>query len=271
MKITHRASEYLYSRGITDAAIEAYGISGDDEKIIIPVTNKDGKFLFNKYRTYPQKGYFYDRGFEASLFGLQTIDDRWCVLCEGELDAVRLYSEGYPAISGTGGAGTFKEKWITSLPKTVFICYDSDSVGKEAAKKIHWMIPGSRIITLPEDTKDITDFFKTHTKEDFENLLANATTVLKPHQTLKMTSRRSLAVGGAPEGQNEVRISTLLKFDRHKTNCIWHRDPTPSLHYYEKENRVWCFGCSRGGDVIDVAMQVWGVGFLEAKKRLYGF
>lgn len=51
-----------------------------------------------------------------------------------------------------------------------------------------------------------------------------------------------------------VPIPVFLKVGKDKTlKCIWHEEKTPSMHYYEKQNRVHCFGgCGRGGDVIDV-------------------
>ena len=63
--------EYLHGRGITDQAIDRYGVTGTDTKIIIPIQG------FNKYRTYPQKQYFYDKGFTAALFGLEQLTGKW--------------------------------------------------------------------------------------------------------------------------------------------------------------------------------------------------
>lgn len=46
--------------------------------------------------------------------------------------------------------------------------------------------------------------------------------------------------------------------------CCWHKEKTPSLHYYKQGNRVHCFGCNTGGDVIDVVKKLYNVDFLEA-------
>jgi len=35
-------------------------------------------------------------------------------------------------------------------------------------------------------------------------------------------------------------------------NCPWHEDRSPSMAVYRRENRAWCFGCNKGGDVLDV-------------------
>ncbi len=64
-----------------------------------------------------------------------------------------------------------------------------------------------------------------------------------------------------------VPIPTFIKFNRDNTACcIWHNEKTPSMHYYEKQNRVKCFGCDKLGDVIDVVQQLQRVGLKEAVK-----
>ncbi len=36
------------------------------------------------------------------------------------------------------------------------------------------------------------------------------------------------------------------------THCPFHEDKAPSFAVYRSENRAWCFGCQKGGDVIDI-------------------
>jgi len=47
-------------------------------------------------------------------------------------------------------------------------------------------------------------------------------------------------------------IEQLVTFTKKKAKCVWHNDNDPSMHYYPKNNTVWCFSCGRGGDAIDV-------------------
>ena len=259
-QIKTEAREYLHSRGINDTAIAKYNIGGDTEKIIIPISG------FNKYRTFPKKNYFYDKGFTAGLFGIQQLDSSWCVLTEGELDALRLASEDIPAVSGTGGAGTFKDEWVSELPDTVFICYDTDKVGKENALKVHWKLPKSRIVELPEGNKDITDYFKNHTKDEFLLLVREAKKVEKPAPVFsfrKMKPREGTDI----ERARLYPIERLLKLTRNKTKCIWHNEKTASLHLFPN-NHIYCFGCSRSGDAIDVFMTVNGCDFRRAVEAL---
>lgn len=40
------------------------------------------------------------------------------------------------------------------------------------------------------------------------------------------------------------------------TKCLWHDEYTPSLHMIKGSNRVYCFGCSKTADVVDVVMEL---------------
>lgn len=53
-----------------------------------------------------------------------------------------------------------------------------------------------------------------------------------------------------------VPIDSIVHFTRGFAPCLWHDEKTPSMKYYKKNNKVHCFGCGKGGDVIDVMQQI---------------
>jgi len=59
-----------------------------------------------------------------------------------------------------------------------------------------------------------------------------------------------------------------------KIACPFHDDRTPSLEVYEDSDRGWyCFGCSRGGTIIDFGAALYGIeprgaSFRELRRRL---
>lgn len=259
-----RSRDYLHSRGITDDVIARYGIEGDNRRIAIPIKG------FNKYRTFPEKNYYYDKGYKAALFGIEQIKgSTWCVLTEGELDALRLASVGIPAVSGTGGAGTFKQEWIQELPKHVLVCYDTDTAGKENALKVHWAIPGSRLVELPEEYKDVTDYLVMHSKEDFEDLVRKSVVIPRPIQrTVYRKAKPRLEKGEDIQKAKSVPITAFVQFRQGKAPCIWHEERTPSMHLYPETNRVFCYGCNKRADVIDVVMKLENLSMKDAIKKL---
>lgn len=63
-------------------------------------------------------------------------------------------------------------------------------------------------------------------------------------------------------------IDQLLEFRQNKVCCLWHNETQPSLHYYTKTNTVYCFGCGKHGDAIDIYRAINSCGFVDAVKAL---
>jgi len=69
------------------------------------------------------------------------------------------------------------------------------------------------------------------------------------------------------ERAKEVPIENFLEFNSAGfATCLWHSEKTPSLHKITGKNRVYCFGCSKTADVIDVVMEQNGCTLPEALK-----
>jgi hypothetical protein len=66
----------------------------------------------------------------------------------------------------------------------------------------------------------------------------------------------------------EHPFTELLEFRHNTTSCPFHGDKTPSMHFYEKDNRVHCFSCHRSFDTIGFVMERDGYSFIEAVKFL---
>lgn len=158
--------DWFENRTISSKTLERFGVTWDKNKITIPICDPNGKHIFNKYRRSPfiEEGpkYRYDKGATSALFGAHLIKDaHTVVICEGELDALALWSHGFEAVSTTGGAGTFDPRWADLLAgKKVIICYDNDTAGYKGALNVQAMLPDARIALLPEKSgvKDITDY-----------------------------------------------------------------------------------------------------------------
>jgi putative DNA primase/helicase len=80
--------------------------------------------------------------------------------CEGELDALCALSNGFNAVAGTAGAGTFKDKWAAYLARlapaqdhSVVVAFDGDETGREgaqtAAQRLHEASLEVRVASLP--------------------------------------------------------------------------------------------------------------------------
>lgn len=66
-----------------------------------------------------------------------------------------------------------------------------------------------------------------------------------------------------------VPITQYLEFNSEKfALCINHREHTPSMKYYPRNNKVKCFGCGFNGDTIDVVQKLFGLAKGDAIKKI---
>jgi 5S rRNA maturation endonuclease (ribonuclease M5) len=110
------------------------------------------------------------------------------VCVTGNCDAIALISAGYKTVVGIPGAGQKKASWTDKLdrlaPKQIYLLYDSDKVGQDAAHEmaIRIGLEKCRNIVLPAfekadgtPGKDINEFLAVgHTLEDLEKLKADS-------------------------------------------------------------------------------------------------
>lgn len=278
-----RIKAYLNERGLTDAVLERNKITWDGEKIVIPIFNADGLWIFNKYRRDPATGvgpkYTYDKGATSSLYGAEKLQlfDR-VIVCEGEFDALILEAQGLTGVCSTGGAGTFKQDWFELMTgKELFMCFDNDDAGRKGMEKLARMHPDIKMIPLPREIGehgDITDFFVRlgKTRKDFEVLMRVAEPIILPPEP-KPEPRRAGSFDPAKNARfnqaKEVPLSALLKFNGAGfAHCPFHADKTPSFHWIKKTNRWHCFSCGENGDGIDLIMRTQNLTMKEAIDHL---
>lgn len=170
-----RIRTYLNNRGVKNEIINSfklgYGNFYGKRYITIPIAGEDG-YNFLKLRQDPEDGdgkITYPKGAEAQLFGFYAGKEDVQILCEGELDALALISEGCFALTSTHGAGTFKEEWIDGdirKCQKIYVSFDNDEAGRKGSLRVLKMLENVGLrnlhtVTLPEevgDGGDITDY-----------------------------------------------------------------------------------------------------------------
>lgn len=260
-----RIITYLHGRGLTDAVLKRNKITWDGERIVIPIFDKDGIWLFNKYRRDPASDsgpkYTYDKGATSALYGAEKLTGTDpVIICEGEFDSLILEAKGLTGVSSTGGAGTFKLEWFDLLAgKDVYVCFDNDTAGLQGMERITKMHPETRAIFLPFVTThgDITDFFIAgKDRDDFEALMKNAKPIMLPEEPKPEKRRRGVQSDDRLQSAKAVPLDVILKFNKQKfAKCPFHNEKTASLHWFG-ENRWKCFGCGEQGDSIDLVMKM---------------
>ena len=294
--------QWLNNRHINAATLEQFGIHWDTS-IVIPINDEDGTFLFNKHRRNPfndTKGpkYWYDKQGTVQLYGAEFIKDKKTVVyCEGELDALVLWSHNIPAVTSTGGAMSWQEKWTPLLlDKEVYVCLDNDEAGAAGTVRVLESLPHAKVILLPNTAqiKDITEYFTRG--GDFRALMDSAKTYATEEEVLtdmnprkgkmestlfheawlenheKKTVQLKPVTRSSSEDEVEraksVEIKSLVKVGRdRKALCPFHNDKTPSMHVFP-DNHAFCFVCHKRADTIDIYRALNNCTFKEAVEAL---
>lgn len=174
------ARQYFKDHNLSEEFVKDEGWKWDEEKICIPIRDKNGIEVFIKERRLRgEPKYWMPPGTHATLFNYWAVTARsYVIISEGEMDCTRLKQDDTPAVSSTGGSGTFLKEWVELLKNhTVFICLDNDAAGRKGTAKLLELMPEARVVTLPAEGKDICEFFAAgHSRADFIGLLQAAQT-----------------------------------------------------------------------------------------------
>lgn len=208
-------------RGLKDKVIERYEIGFADRHwktgaelykdhrgcITIPITRKE-QLVNIRYHTTIKgkkiKDLPYDTGLEYAtwLYPENQLKHEKLIFSEGELDVLCSISHGLPAITATGGTGSWKKEFTDHFRhKTVYIIQDCDPAGQKGALRIAQELLGMakeiKIIELGLRNKgDLTDWFVTYgkTKEELRKLI-DQTPVYLGEEEKKERSERIFITG----------------------------------------------------------------------------
>jgi hypothetical protein len=132
------AKKHLARATILEAQL---GWDAERKGYTIPVRDAKGELLFVKhYFPGQEKKYDAPAGTRTCLFGEEQLAALpkygLVVVTEGELDSLAVRSIGIPAVSGTGGAGTWREEWSQALRTfEVVVIGDNDAAGLAFSEK----------------------------------------------------------------------------------------------------------------------------------------
>ena len=169
------------TRGISMEAVKHFKIglkiASDGGRWLAIPHYTGGKLINVKYRSLPpaKKAFRRIEGCKSIMLNTDILDATevpdTVFLCEGEPDAITLWSKGIRNVIGTTtGAGSFDPEWVDRLKdvKKIIICYDNDkkadgtNPGQTGSREVARRLGYDRCfnVLLPEG-QDINDFFQT--------------------------------------------------------------------------------------------------------------
>jgi len=122
-------------------------------------------------------------GFDRAAGNIAKSPHHEVVICEGQIDCIRLHLSGFGnAVAGQGTAFTEEHvKMLKRVTDTAVLVYDDDAAGHKATIKSAGMLLAAeipvRVVSLPGGD-DPDSFLRAHPAEDFQKLLDNAESIL---------------------------------------------------------------------------------------------
>ncbi|MGN0832138.1 MAG: DNA primase [Kiritimatiellia bacterium] len=122
-------------------------------------------------------------GFDKAAGAIARVPNREAIVCEGQIDCIRLQISGFPnAVAGQGTAFTEEHvKMLKQVSDQVALVYDDDEAGHKATVKSARLCLAAelpvRVVSLPGGD-DPDSFLRTHPAADFRALLDNAESIM---------------------------------------------------------------------------------------------
>ena len=193
LKLNPRTKEICNELGISDEVIEELHLKTEnrEEDIAFPVLMYGKVVDVRNYSPYNRAAKIRSRA--GSTTGMvipfdlwiNTNPHTWTIICAGEKDMAVARSNGFNAITLTGGEKALPKLLKPFKNRRVAICYDHDEAGIEGAKSVAAAIlpyaAEVRICTgfhevCKEHGEDITDFFTKYkkTKRDLQKYIIDS-------------------------------------------------------------------------------------------------
>lgn len=173
--------DIVTSRGLWTSTLVEFKIGWDQTRnaYTIPVREPRGAWCnVRRYQIRPPAGRRKMWGVEGynepRLFPWSTmrLRDDEIIVCEGELDALITTQFGFPAVTRTASASTWRPNWNSLFKnKTVYVAHDADDAGQKANRKVARSLLRHarevRLVRLPypiieKHGKDLTDWWLEH-------------------------------------------------------------------------------------------------------------
>lgn len=185
-----RLDELAVTRGLWASTVQMYKLGWEEGHYTIPIYDSRGLLLnIRKYTPNPKNGRRKMWGVKGhnlpKLYPVQVLKQNEIILCEGEFDALITNQFGFPALTRTSSAGSWRAQWSHLFKnKTVYLCHDCDLAGQAGNIKVGRALrryADVRVLRLPypveaKHGKDLTDWWLEHDgdKEAFNRLLEEA-------------------------------------------------------------------------------------------------
>lgn len=222
------ALEHLQKdRGLTLETIKKHRLGFDGNRVWIPIIEDSSCYNVKRhlFRGPGEKSLSYAPGMGSARLFPEIPKEGPIYITEGEYKALLMSQMGFPAVTSTSGAKSWKDEWTPLFAgRDVYVCFDIDKAGKEGALTVARKLRGVatvRVVELPISepaNADFPDYILRHgyTAEDFKKL-CDSTPVFQPRgkqsQISETEAPRDITLGRVAEPENyfkRVRVAVTV-------------------------------------------------------------
>ena len=152
-QLPFRFSPYLAQRGIGERVQNLFKIYEKENRVYMPVFDREGRYLYVNSRCTDRKQYYVEGGAVKTLWGIEEVDlSRPIVVCEGQIDAMTFWELGMQAVATLGADNITALAAIKKSTSMIILAFDNDMAGLKARERAADMLGRfrCRYIDFPE-------------------------------------------------------------------------------------------------------------------------
>ena len=165
---------YMWERKLTKEVVDTFrvGFNPRTNMISFPVWDEQNRLVLITYRSVLDKTFYIEKDKDKPIY-LYNFIKNWNMktvyVAESQINALTLWSWGYPAIALIGTGSTEQLQILNKGPiRNYILCFDGDEAGDKAIVRFKRNIRKDVLVSqkvIPRN-KDVNDL----TKEEFDNL-----------------------------------------------------------------------------------------------------
>lgn len=166
--------DYLFNRGITKDVIDKFNVGYDqlNKMVTFPVWDTNNNLVMITSRSVIDKTFYIDKDKDKPVYLLNFINNENITsvyVCESQINALTLWSWGYPAIALIGTGSAYQYNILNKCGiRNYILCFDGDEAGDKGRDRFYKNIRKDVFVSYKQIPrgKDVNDL----TKEEFNNI-----------------------------------------------------------------------------------------------------
>ena len=167
-------NDYMWKRKLTKEVVDRFRVGYDPERkaITFPVWDEHGRLVMVTSRSTVDKRFYIEKDKDKPVYLLNFIKDMGettVYVCESQINALTLWSYGYPAIALFGTGSSYQYEILNRSPiRNYILCFDGDEAGEKGKTRFMNNIRPDVLVSYKRVPagKDVNDL----TKEEFDAL-----------------------------------------------------------------------------------------------------